>query len=168
MMIGTIAVSAFGGPVSPSPFGPSQPSAPPIQTSATTRPARVSSRSERARMKSRSSPAINSNASPTRGSMAVSVALRNSSSMTTNEMLLTRSGSWLPAASSLIVRSASSTRSSDVSTRRMPAVAMGVPSESVPVITARRSPMPGAPRTASICACVTDSKSSTWRAPCMS
>ena len=82
MMIGTIDVSAFGGPVSPIPFGPTQPSPPTTQISAMNSPPSVSSRSERARMKSSSRAAISRNASPISGSIAVSVASRNSSSMT--------------------------------------------------------------------------------------
>ncbi len=44
MMIGTIVVSEFGGPVRPSAFGPSQPSAPTIQIIDVRSPISVSSR----------------------------------------------------------------------------------------------------------------------------
>ena len=73
-MIGTVAVSAFGGPIRFKAPGPSQLSAPTVQTTASTSPVSVSSRSESVRMKSSISNAITSSANPTSGSMPVLVA----------------------------------------------------------------------------------------------
>ena len=78
-----------------------------------------------------------------------------------NDTLLARSGPSDAAASSLIVRSAPATRSSPVPSRRMLAIAIRVPSASIPVNAARTGWTSGSTRTASICACVTDSKPST-------
>ena len=163
-MIGTRAVSELGGPMTPSAFGPSQPSAPTTQVSERSSPSKVSNRSESVRRKTRSSTAISSSAIPTRGAMPSSVAFRYSSSTTVGEMLLTLSGPSCPTASSWIVRSASGRRSSPVSRRRMVAMAMGVPSVSVPVIAASAPPISGMPVAASISACVIDATPSAWSA----
>ena len=80
-------------------------------------------------------------------------------------MLLTRSGPTLPIASSLILRSAFTTRSSPVSCRRMLPTATGVPSASVPAMTASVSPTPGTLCAESICSCVTPSKLPACSAP---
>ena len=80
MMTGTIVESELGGPISPSPFGPSQPSAPTMQTIDMKRPASASSMSDTARVKSSSSTAISSSASPISGAMPCSVACLYSSS----------------------------------------------------------------------------------------
>ena len=82
--------------------------------------------------------------------------------MITNEMLLTRSGPSSAIASSLILCSAATTRSSPVSCRRMLPNATGVPSASVPVIVESVSPIPGMLRAASICSCVTPSRLAAW------
>ena len=162
MMTGTIAVSELGGPITRSPFGPSQPSAPTPHMIATISPSSVSNMSDRARVKSRSRAAISNSASPTSGPIPSSVAFLYASSMIADDRLLTRDAPSSPAASSLILRSASSTRSSPVSRRRTMAIATSVPSVSVPVISASASPTPGTLRAESICSCVTDSKLSTW------
>ena len=96
--------------------------------------------------------------------MPCSVACLYSSSKIAGDRLLTRSGPSSASASSLILRSAATTLSSPVSVRRMLAMATGVPSLSVPVIAARAPWICGALRTESICAWVTDSKSSAWSA----
>ena len=77
-------------------------------------------------------------------------------------MLVTRSGPSSAIAISSILRSASATRSSPVSRRRIAATATEVPSASVPVIASSRARNAGGPLTLSISACVTDSKSATW------
>ena len=164
MITGTIAVSELGGPMRPSPFGPSQPSAPTIHVSEKISPASVSSMSERVRVKTSSSTAISTSARPISGAIPSSVAFLYSSSTTTGDRLLTRSGPSSAAASSLILRSASWTLSSPVSISRMLAIATGVPSVSVPVIAARAAWSSGALRTPSICAWVTEPKSSVCRA----
>ena len=128
------------------------------------RPASVSSMSETARVKSRSRTAMSSSASPISGAIPCSVARVYSSSTITGDRLLTRSGPSSAAASSLILRSASSILSSPVSVRRMLATATWVPSASAPVIAARAACISGAPRAASICAWVSDPKSSTCSA----
>ena len=98
------------------------------------------------------------------GPIPSSVAFLYSSSMITGDRLLTRNGPSSATASSLILRSASTILSSPVLLRRMLAIATGAPSVSVPVIASRAPWISGALRTESICACVTDSKPSTWSA----
>ena len=100
MMTGTIAVSELGGPMRPSPFGPSQPSAPTIHVSEKMSPASVSSMSETVRVKTSSSTAISTSARPISGAIPSSVAFLYSSSTTTGDRLLTRSGPSSAAASS--------------------------------------------------------------------
>ena len=148
--------------MTPNAFGPSQPSAPVIQIIDTKSPASVSNRSEIVRMKTRISAAISRKASPSRGAIPSSVALLYSSSITTGETLLTRRGPSSRAANSWILRSASSIRSSPVSSRRMVAIAIGVPSESLPVNASSAARISGGPRIESISAWDTDSKPSTW------
>ena len=162
-IIGTIAVSELGGPVRPSAFGPSQPSAPRIQIIDMRRPTSVSTRSEIVRMKTTIRAIISRNASPIRGNIPSSVAFLYSSSITTDEILLTCNGPSSSDARSRILRSASSIRSSPVSRKRMMAIATGVPSVSVPVIASIASRISGGPRAESMSDCVTDSKPSTWR-----
>ena len=118
-MIGTIAVSELGGPIQPSPSGPSQPSAPTIHPSEKTRPVIVNNRSEKARRKSTISAAISSRANPTSGAIPVSMASEYSSSITTGDRLLTRRGPAESAGSSSIRRSTSWTLVSPVSCRRI-------------------------------------------------
>ena len=91
-MTGTIAVSELGGPIRPSPFGPSQPSAPTVQAIANISPVRVSSMSAMVRVKSRRSTVISTRASPISGAIPCSVACVYSSSTITGDRLLTRSG----------------------------------------------------------------------------
>ena len=105
---------------------------------------------------------MSSSANPIRGAIPVSVASRDSSSITAYETLVTRSGPSSPVASSLILRSASATRSSPVSRRRTDAIATGVPSVSVPVIASSAAISSGGPRMESMSAWVTDSKLLTW------
>ena len=167
MITGTSAVSELGAPISPSALGPSQPSPPTTHMMESTSPVSVSSISERARVKSSSSAAISSSASPMSGPIPSSVARLYSSSMTAGERLLTRSGPSLLDASSLMARSASGVLSSPVSMRRMVAIATGAPFASDPVNAVRACGIPGASRTASICAWETDSKLSTCSAAAM-
>ena len=126
-MIGTIVESELGGPIHPSASGPSQPSAPMIQISDMIRPRSVISRSENVRMNRRIRSAISTSAIPISGSSPDSVASVYSSSTTAGDTTLTRSGPSSAVARSLIRRSTSKTRSSPVSSRRMLAMATGVP-----------------------------------------
>ena len=169
-MSGTVAVSAFGGPIRPKPPGPSQLSAPKVQISASTSPVSVSSRSESVRRKSSISNAITSSASPSNGSTPRLVAPWYSSSITASDTLRTLSGPSAASARSLIASCASSTASSRVSRRRMVATVTGVPSVSIPVVMSsavRAGWSSGVARTCSsavsICDCVTVSKSATRR-----
>ena len=154
-IIGTIVVSEFGGPVSPSAFGPSHPSAPTIHISEMKRPANVSRRSDRVRMNTSISAAISSSATPTSGAIPSSVALTYSSSTTMVEMLLALRTPSEPSAITLIFRSASAIRSSPVSCNRITATDTGPPSISGPPMAASAPCISGTPRTASISACDT-------------
>ena len=163
-MIGTIAVSELGGPIQPSASGPSQPSAPMIQTSEKTRPTSVSSRSDSVLKKSTISAAISSRATPTSCPIPVSMASEYSSSITMVERLLTRRGPAEPVANSSIVLSTSWTLVSPVSVRRMLAMVMVVPSVSLPPIAASAPPISGTPRRESISVWVADAASTPPRA----
>ena len=163
IITGTKAVSELGGPMNPSADGPSHPSTPTIHVIEMTSPDSESSMSAGERVKTRSSTAMSTNASIIRGAIPSSVAFSYSATMISGERDLALSGPSDSIASSLIRVSATRTLSSPVLTSWKLPTAIWVPSTSVPVTAPRVSPIPGAFRTESTCACVTVRRSLTCR-----
>ena len=163
-MIGIITDIPLGRPVTPSPFGPNQPSSPTSQINETTSPSSVNRTSEIERKKNSSSAAIKTSAIPISGAVPVRLASVYSCSITAGDTVLTRSGPSSATANSSIRSSAVAGRSSPVSRKRKVEMATWVPSSSVPVIASRTARISGAALAWSIASWGTPPRSSTCSA----